>query len=251
MLGHRCAPALSNLERLSATGARRAPPPSPSRSRRTSCSATSCRSSRKIKEAILALRIEQAFTKDQILELYLNEIFLGDRSYGVAAAALNYFDKSLDELTHRRGGLPGRPAQGALVLRPVAQPRGRAAAAQLRDRPDAGGRLHHARPRPTRPGPSRSWSRDASGGRDVARRRFFIEEVRRQLVGQLRRGRASTRAASRSRTTVEPRLQALADRALRHGLAAYDRRQRPLARPLGPLSTRRWPAAGQAALEAK
>lgn len=54
---------------------------------------------RKIKEAILSTRIEQAFTKQHILELYLNEIYLGNRSYGVAAAALNYFGKALDELT--------------------------------------------------------------------------------------------------------------------------------------------------------
>ena len=54
---------------------------------------------RKVREAILSLRIERAFTKDHILELYLNEIFLGNRSYGVAAAALNYFNKELSELT--------------------------------------------------------------------------------------------------------------------------------------------------------
>jgi len=54
---------------------------------------------RKIKEAILAFRIEHAFTKDRILDLYLNEIYLGWGSYGVAAAALNYFNKSMDELT--------------------------------------------------------------------------------------------------------------------------------------------------------
>jgi Membrane carboxypeptidase/penicillin-binding protein len=53
---------------------------------------------RKIKEAILAIRIERAFSKNQILELYLNEIYLGNNSYGIAAAALNYFDKSLDDL---------------------------------------------------------------------------------------------------------------------------------------------------------
>ena len=53
---------------------------------------------RKIKEAILAIRIERAFSKNQILELYLNEIYLGFKSYGVAAASLNYFDKSLDNL---------------------------------------------------------------------------------------------------------------------------------------------------------
>ena len=54
---------------------------------------------RKIKEAILAIRIERAFSKKEILELYLNEIYLGNNSYGIAAAALNYFDKSLDDLT--------------------------------------------------------------------------------------------------------------------------------------------------------
>ena len=53
---------------------------------------------RKIKEAILSLRMERAFTKDQILALYLNEIYLGRGSYGVAAAALKYFDKSLNQL---------------------------------------------------------------------------------------------------------------------------------------------------------
>ena len=54
---------------------------------------------RKFREAILAFRIERAFTKDRVLELYLNEIYLGFGSYGVAAAALNYFDRSLDDLT--------------------------------------------------------------------------------------------------------------------------------------------------------
>ena len=54
---------------------------------------------RKIKEALLATRMEQAFTKQHILELYLNEIYLGNRSYGVAAAALNYFGKALDDLS--------------------------------------------------------------------------------------------------------------------------------------------------------
>ena len=54
---------------------------------------------RKLKEAILAIRIERAYSKDRILELYLNEIYLGMGSYGVAAAALNYFSKELGQLT--------------------------------------------------------------------------------------------------------------------------------------------------------
>ena len=69
--------------------------PSPSRSQRTSCSPPSRPGTARIQEAILALRIEDTFSKDKILELYLNEIFLGLNSYGVAAAALNYFDKAL------------------------------------------------------------------------------------------------------------------------------------------------------------
>src|ERR1700750_2152197 len=53
---------------------------------------------RKIKEALLAMRLERAYSKDKILELYLNEIYLGSGSYGIAAAALVYFDKSVNEL---------------------------------------------------------------------------------------------------------------------------------------------------------
>src|SRR5258705_12538150 len=55
--------------------------------------------SRKIKEALLAMRIERAYYKDRILELYLNEIYLGLGAYGIAAASLVYFDKSVNELT--------------------------------------------------------------------------------------------------------------------------------------------------------
>ncbi|HTC83354.1 MAG TPA: transglycosylase domain-containing protein, partial [Rhizomicrobium sp.] len=54
---------------------------------------------RKVREAILAIRIDATYPKEKILELYLNEINLGQNSYGVGAAALNYFGKSLDELT--------------------------------------------------------------------------------------------------------------------------------------------------------
>ncbi len=54
---------------------------------------------RKIKEVLLAIRIENILTKNQILELYLNDIYLGYRSYGIAAASLNYFNKSINELT--------------------------------------------------------------------------------------------------------------------------------------------------------
>ncbi len=60
---------------------------------------------RKIKEAILAFRIERALTKERILELYLNQIYLGSGSYGVAAASLEYFDKSIKELNYEEAAL--------------------------------------------------------------------------------------------------------------------------------------------------
>ena len=70
--------------------------------------------SRKIREMVLAMRIDSAFSKDKILELYLNEIFLGENSYGVAAAATVYFGKSLDELSLSQvaflAGLPKAPS---------------------------------------------------------------------------------------------------------------------------------------------
>ncbi len=69
---------------------------------------------RKAKEAFLAIRIEQLFTKDEIMELYLNKIYLGNRAYGVGAAAYVYFGKTVDELTLSEiamiAGLPKAPS---------------------------------------------------------------------------------------------------------------------------------------------
>jgi len=77
---------------------------------------------RKIREAILAYRIEQAFSKDDILYLYLNQIYLGRGSYGVASAAWRYFHKSLDELTLAEcatlAGLPKAPSKYAPHINP-------------------------------------------------------------------------------------------------------------------------------------
>ena len=60
---------------------------------------------RKVKEAILAFRIERAFTKERILELYLNQIYLGEGAYGIAAASLEYFDKPIKELNYSEAAL--------------------------------------------------------------------------------------------------------------------------------------------------
>ena len=92
---------------------------------------------RKLNEAILAFRIEQTFSKDRILELYMNEIFLGRRAYGVAAAAIAYFDKSLDELTLAEAAFLAALPKAPATYDPDRAPRGRTAAPQLRARPHA------------------------------------------------------------------------------------------------------------------
>src|SRR6202521_2160950 len=74
---------------------------------------------RKIKEALLALRIERAYSKDKILELYLNEIYLGLGAYGVAAASLVYFDKSVNELTVSEAAYLAALPKAPAALHPV------------------------------------------------------------------------------------------------------------------------------------
>ena len=98
---------------------------------------------RKIKEAILALRIEQAYSKDKILELYLNEIFLGLGAYGVAAASLQYFDKSVHELTLAESAYLAALPKGANNYNPFKFAERARRAAQLGARPHGRERLRH------------------------------------------------------------------------------------------------------------
>ena len=197
---------------------------------------------RKLKEIILALRIERTFTKDRILELYLNEIFLGNRSYGVAAAALNYFDKSLDELTVAEAALLAGLPKAPSAYDPGENP---TAAMQRRDyvltRMQADGYITPVEAAAARAEPIALRQRTAT---QTAEADFFIEEVRRQLVARL--GEQGFYEGGLSvRVTLSPALQAAADRALRHGLASYDRRQGWR----GPWGTLDVAAAGEAWLE--
>ncbi len=79
---------------------------------------------RKFTEILLSLKIEREFTKDQILELYLNKIYLGNRAYGIAAAAQVYFDKALNQLTLPEmatiAGLPKAPSAINPIVNPIA-----------------------------------------------------------------------------------------------------------------------------------
>ena len=84
---------------------------------------------RKIKEMILAFRIEQAYSKDRILELYLNEIFFGLGAYGVAGAALTYFDKSVNELTVAEAAYLAALPKGPTNYHPFSTPTARSSGA--------------------------------------------------------------------------------------------------------------------------
>ena len=101
---------------------------------------------RKIYEILLALKIESLLTKDQILELYMNQIFLGQRAYGFAAAAEIYFGKPLKDVTVAEAamlaGLPKAPS----AYNPIANPKRRHAAPALHHRPHVRERLHHRGP---------------------------------------------------------------------------------------------------------
>lgn len=176
---------------------------------------------RKAKEAILAFRIERSLSKDRILELYLNEIYLGFGSYGVAAAALNYFDKPLSALTVGEAAylaaLPKAPNNYHPVRRhEAAIERRNWVINQMRRNgfiSDAEGDAALAEP---------LVARDSSAS-DAVTAEYFAEEVRRQLLRQY--GETALYEGGLSvRTSIDSHLQAIADRALRAGLEAYDRR---------------------------
>ncbi len=176
---------------------------------------------RKIKEAILAFRIERALPKDRILELYLNEIYLGFGSYGVAAAALNYFNKSLDQLTIAEAAylaaLPKAPNNYNPYKKPKAA-RGRrdwVIGRMLEDGVVSKEDADHATSQPllTR-------KREET---EFVQAQYFAEEVRRELVD--RYGEETLYKGGLSvRTTLNTDFQSYAVEALRNGLRAYDRR---------------------------
>jgi penicillin-binding protein 1A len=177
---------------------------------------------RKIKEAILSLRMERAFSKDQILSLYLNEIYLGRGSYGVAAAALNYFDKSLGQLDlHEIAYLAALP-KAPNNYHPVRNLR----AATIRrnwvlDEMQQNGYITQDEADRTKAMPLEM---RGQSGFDAAEAPYFTEEVRRQLIRQF--GETSLYDGGLSvRTTLDPFLQQIADNALERGLEALDRRQ--------------------------
>lgn len=177
---------------------------------------------RKIKEAILSIRMDQNFTKDEILELYLNQIYLGNRSYGVASAALNYFNKSLDEITIEEAALLASLPKAPAKLDPTKN-----------DQTDVLERRNWVLSRMHELGyitdsqfiestekPIILSERDIE---QVSNGQAFSEEVRKEIVKnygeeQLLEG------GNVIITTLNPKLQALADKYFKMGIESYDRK---------------------------
>ena len=178
---------------------------------------------RKGKEALLALSIERALSKQRILELYLNEIYLGFGSYGVAAAALNYFGKSLDELTIAEAAYLAALAKGPANYHPT---RSRERALERRDWVIA--RMLEDE-RITQEQASEAWSEELRAGQQpdwgarISGAEYFVEEIRRRLHETYGEN-ALYEGGMLVRSTLSPRLQDFARAALRNGLVAYDRR---------------------------
>ena len=176
---------------------------------------------RKLKEAILARRLEQTLTKDHILELYLNEIWLGYRSYGVAAAAYNYFGKSLDNLTLAEMAYLAAVPKGPDNYHPVRRKANAIARrnwilsqmAELGWVSQAEAEAAMKEDLVVQAAPTRAKYKDAD---------YFVEEVRRRGLGTM--GDRLTEGGYYMRTTLDSNLQTAARIALMNGLEAYDRR---------------------------
>ncbi|WP_342627477.1 PBP1A family penicillin-binding protein [Nguyenibacter vanlangensis] len=188
---------------------------------------------RKAKEALLAIRIEQTLSKDKILEIYLNEIYLGAGAYGVGAAAQTYFNKPLDQLDIAQaaflGGLPKSPTN----YNPYRYPE------QAKERRDfvlqrmaevGAITWDEARAAQAEPLMPQSFVRPGP----VPGSEWFAEEVRRQLIE--RYGQDMTMQGGLAvHTSLDPHLQQIATKAVRDGLMAYDRAHGGWRGPVGHL----------------
>ena len=175
---------------------------------------------RKIKEILLSLRIESAYSKDKILELYLNEIYLGLSNYGVAAAALNYFDKSVHELSIAEvaylAALPKEPS----ALNPfrnhdrALDRRNYVIGRMAEDGYITQAQAQRARAEPLKVNPRVTTPNSIAAG-------FFAEEVRRELLDRYGEKKLYEGGLS-VRTTLDPKIQLMARKALVDGLVRYD-----------------------------
>lgn len=176
---------------------------------------------RKVKEAILSFRIEQTYSKDKILELYLNEIYLGEHSYGIAAASLEYFDKPLDELTIEEAAFlaalpkapnnynPERHYEAAIGRRNWVINE------MVDNKHISKGEADLAKAKPI------ALARRSAD--EYANYPYFAEEVRRKLA-EMYGDKGLYEGGMIAKSTMIPAYQKIAETALRHGLINYDMR---------------------------
>jgi len=175
---------------------------------------------RKIKEALLAMKIERTYTKDKILELYLNEIYLGFSAYGVAAASLLYFDKSVHELTVPEAAYLAALPKAPTYLHPFRQ---RERAIERRnyviDRMIENGLVKPADGEKFKKEPLNVTARPT--GAHIFAAEYFAEEVRREIYERYGEKKLYEGGLS-VRTTLDPKMQILARQVLVDGLLKYD-----------------------------
>ncbi|MGC9007913.1 MAG: penicillin-binding protein 1A [Halothiobacillaceae bacterium] len=177
--------------------------------------------SRKFREILLAIKIERELSKRQILELYLNKIYLGNRAYGVAAAASIYYNKPLDALTPAEAamlaGLPKAPSKFNPVVNPE---RAKIRRDYILDRMSQLGWLADAQAKAAQLEPVQTTL--FLGAATEVSAPYVAEMVRSRMVEQF--GEAAYEMGLRVYTTLDPELQRTASLALRNALLDYDRR---------------------------
>ena len=177
---------------------------------------------RKIKEAILAFRIERALSKERILELYLNQIYLGSGAYGVAAASLEYFDKSIKDLNYSEAALlaalPKAPSRYNPYRNPdIAKFRRNLVLKNLLDNNYL----------------TSEWYEKLTKEEIILKKnkkiyledaQYFIEDVRKSVIETLSYDKVYKQGFNIN-TPIDLNLQTIATKSLRDGLIAYDKRK--------------------------
>ena len=177
---------------------------------------------RKIKEAILAFRIERALSKERILELYLNQIYLGSGAYGVAAASLEYFDKSIKDLNYSEAALlaalPKAPSRYNPYRDPdIAKFRRNLVLKNLLDNNYL----------------TTEWYEKLTKEEIILKKnkkiyledaQYFIEDVRKSVIETLSYDKVYKQGFNIN-TPIDLNLQTIATKSLRDGLIAYDKRK--------------------------
>lgn len=177
---------------------------------------------RKIKEAILAFRLEKTYSKEKLLELYLNEIYLGGGTYGVAAAALYYFNKSLDELTIAEAAYLAALPKAPNSYHPLKQTQKAVARRNwVIDQMMETHIISSEQGEKAKEEPLNGFFHTPK--KNGIKADFFAEEVRRELMERFGE-KALYQEGLTVKTTLDPRLQAIAEETLQQGLINYDRR---------------------------